>query len=88
MTYSNAAIMTTAFRPRWMAITVASTALTTEAHPLMAQAQGTRLRARSLKRASLLPNGVSAFRFADAGIYDVEPLAVLGEAIAPYSCDN
>ncbi len=36
----------------------------------------------------LLPNGVSAFRFADAGIYDVEPLAVLGETIAPYSCDN
>ena len=34
----------------------------------------------------LLPNGVSAFRFADGGNFDLESMVLAGEAIRPFSC--
>jgi hypothetical protein len=34
----------------------------------------------------LLPNGISAFRFADGNNYDVEPMVLAGEAIRPFPC--
>jgi Beta-lactamase len=34
----------------------------------------------------LLPNGISAFRFADGGYYDVDTMVLAGEAIRPFPC--
>jgi hypothetical protein len=34
----------------------------------------------------LLPNGVSAFRFADGGNFDLESMVLAGEAIRPFPC--
>jgi len=34
----------------------------------------------------LLPNGISAFRFADGDNYDVEPMVRVGEALRPFPC--
>jgi hypothetical protein len=34
----------------------------------------------------LLPNGISAFRFADGDDYDVNPMVLAGEALRPFSC--
>lgn len=34
----------------------------------------------------LLPNGVSAFRFADGGNFDLESMVLAGEAIQPFPC--
>jgi hypothetical protein len=34
----------------------------------------------------LLPNGISAFRFADGGYYDVDRMVLAGEAIRPFPC--
>ena len=34
----------------------------------------------------LLPNGLSAFRFADGGHYDVDPMVLAGEAIRSFPC--
>ena len=31
----------------------------------------------------LLPNGISAFRFADGDDYDVNPMVLAGEALSP-----
>jgi len=35
---------------------------------------------------ALLPNGISAFRFADGHHYDVDPMVLAGEAIRPFPC--
>jgi hypothetical protein len=34
----------------------------------------------------LLPNGISAFRFADGGHYDADTMVLAGEAIRPFPC--
>jgi hypothetical protein len=34
----------------------------------------------------LLPNGISTFRFADGGDYDVNPMVLAGETLRPFSC--
>ena len=34
----------------------------------------------------LLPNGISAFRFADGDNYDVDPMVLVGEALRPFPC--
>jgi hypothetical protein len=34
----------------------------------------------------LLPNGLSAFRFADGGHYNVDAMVLAGEAIRPFPC--
>jgi hypothetical protein len=34
----------------------------------------------------LLPNGISAFRFADGDDYDVDPMVLAGEALRPFPC--
>jgi hypothetical protein len=34
----------------------------------------------------LLPNGVSAFRFADGGNFDLESMVLAGEAVRPFPC--
>ena len=36
----------------------------------------------------LLPNGVSAFRFADGGNFDVDSMVLAGEAIRPFPCPS
>jgi hypothetical protein len=35
---------------------------------------------------ALLPNGISAFRFADGGYYDVGTMVLAGEALRPFPC--
>jgi hypothetical protein len=34
----------------------------------------------------LLPNGISAFRFADGHYYDVDTMVLAGEAVRPFPC--
>jgi hypothetical protein len=34
----------------------------------------------------LLPNGISAFQFADGNNYDVDPMVLAGEALRPFPC--
>ena len=34
----------------------------------------------------LLPNGISAFRFADGHHYDVDSMVLAGEAVRPFPC--
>lgn len=34
----------------------------------------------------LLPNGISAFRFADGGQYDLDAMVLAAEAIRPFPC--
>jgi len=34
----------------------------------------------------LLPNDISAFRFADGGNLDVDPMVLAGEALRPFPC--
>jgi hypothetical protein len=36
----------------------------------------------------LLPNGISAFRFADGDHYDVDTMVLAGEAIRPFPCPS